>query len=47
MTFSPKRKAMERFPDGAILVTIDLVGLYPKFLMMKVWKLCGNSEQEI
>ena len=26
--FFAKRKDMERFPDGAILVTIDLVGLY-------------------
>ena len=27
--FLAKRNDMERFPDGAILVTIDLVGLYP------------------
>ncbi|XP_067026756.1 uncharacterized protein [Acropora muricata] len=27
--FLAKLKDMERFPDGAILVTIDVVGLYP------------------
>ena len=34
-----KLKAMGRFPDGAILVTIDVVGLYPLFPMMKVLRL--------
>ena len=27
--FLPKLKDMERFPDRAILVTVDVVGLYP------------------
>ena len=32
-------KAMGKFPDGAILVTIDVVGLYPHIPMMTVLRL--------